>query len=124
MYLLDTNVVLWALKYPDRLGPETLRILENEPHTISVVSVWEIIIKARSGKLRVPQPYKEVITLLGSKTLPVTIEHINQLSDIRLPHKDPFDAMLIAQTKFENFTLITGDAVLLNSPYSVRMASL
>ncbi|MGI9027284.1 MAG: type II toxin-antitoxin system VapC family toxin [Candidatus Saccharimonadales bacterium] len=124
MYLLDTHVVLWALKYPERLGPKTLNIIKNEPHFISVVSVWEITIKARAGKLRVPQPYKDVITLLGSKTLPITLEHVHQLSDIKLPHNDPFDAMLIAQVKSERLTLITSDRLLLDSPYSVRMASL
>lgn len=123
-YLLDTNVVLWALKYPERLGKETTRIIREEQCFISVASIWEIIIKVRTGKLQVPLPAKEVITLVRATELPITLAHVDQLEDIRLPHRDPFDAILIAQAKQEKITLITGDEILLDSPYDVASAKL
>lgn len=124
VYLLDTSVILWALKYPHRLGPETTKIVKQERLYISVASVWEIIIKVRGGKLRVPMPAKEVIQLLDAKELPITLAHVDQLTDIKLPHKDPFDAILVAQAKSEGFTLLTTDMKILDSPYPAFLAKL
>lgn len=118
-YLLDTNVVLRALKYPDRLGKQTTAIVTKEECYISVASVWEIIIKVRAGKLRVPLPAKEVISLLGAKELPIALAHVDKLMDIKLPHKDPFDWILTAQSKVEKLTLVTSDQILLDGPYDV-----
>lgn len=124
VYLLDTSIVLWALKYPQRLGPETTKIIKEERLYISVASIWEIIIKLRKGKLRIPTPAKEIIELLDAKELPITLIHVDQLTDIKLPHKDPFDAILVAQAKSEGFTLLTTDVKILDSPYPVRHAEL
>lgn len=123
-YLLDTSVILWAMKYPERLGPKTTEILKNERHYISVASIWEITIKVGTGKLRVPLPASEVITILKSEELLILPRHVDQITDIKLPHNDPFDFLLVAQAKIEGLTLLTTDKIILNSPYQTFLASL
>jgi PIN domain nuclease of toxin-antitoxin system len=52
--LLDTNAWLWMTLASERLGPRTYALLAdggNAPF-LSVVSAWEIVIKAQLGKLR------------------------------------------------------------------------
>ena len=121
-YLLDTSVVLWALNYPERIGMRTTKILKGESLFISVASLWEITIKVRAGRLRVPLPVQKVLDLLGATELPITTAHIDQLMEIKLPHKDPFDAILVAQAKTENISLLTTDRQLLESPYTTLSA--
>ncbi|HSW37616.1 MAG TPA: type II toxin-antitoxin system VapC family toxin [Candidatus Saccharimonadales bacterium] len=123
-YLLDTSVVLWALKYPERLGKRARKILAEEDLYISVVSIWEMIIKVRSGKLRIPLPAKEVYSLLKCLELPVNLSHVDQIMDVKLPQKDPFDTMLVAQAKVEDMTLLTTDMKILDSPYPAFNAKL
>lgn len=117
-YLLDTSIVLYALKYPERLGDNTRQILTGS-HTIYVssVSIWEIVIKIRAGKLRIPRPLQEITALLGAAELSVAHCHTFTALTIELPHKDPFDHMLIAQSVTEKLPLITTDRVLLASSY-------
>ena len=80
--------------------------------------------KVRAGKLRVPLPVSEMLQLLRAVELPVRAAHIDALETICLPHKDPFDALLVAQGKYEKLTLISVDHVLLASTYDVISAKI
>jgi PIN domain nuclease of toxin-antitoxin system len=56
--LLDTHIFLWYITNDDRLPPpmaDAIRHLENEAF-LSVVSVWEILVKNQIGKLALPSP--------------------------------------------------------------------
>ena len=56
--LLDTHIFLWFIS-GDRRLPEamldSIRNVDNEVY-LSVVSLWEAIVKYRLGKLPLPQP--------------------------------------------------------------------
>jgi PIN domain nuclease of toxin-antitoxin system len=51
--LLDTHAVLWALREPERLGLRLRRMFRNNFFVplVSTVSLWEILAKAKAGKL-------------------------------------------------------------------------
>ncbi|WP_264986520.1 type II toxin-antitoxin system VapC family toxin, partial [Komagataeibacter swingsii] len=51
--LLDTHALLWWLSDSDRLGENAREIIADPAHDIlvSIVSLWEIAIKIRIGKL-------------------------------------------------------------------------
>jgi PIN domain nuclease of toxin-antitoxin system len=53
--LLDTLTLLWVLGEPKRLRIETRQMLADPANTVfvSAVSLWEIVVKCRAGKLRV-----------------------------------------------------------------------
>lgn len=52
--LLDTHALLWWLADDDRIGAGARALIENPDNNIliSVVSLWEITVKVRIGKLR------------------------------------------------------------------------
>jgi len=57
--LLDTHTFLFAITEPERLSPAVHEALLNEdlPRWVSVVSLWEIILKIQIGKLDLtPEP--------------------------------------------------------------------
>jgi len=79
---------------------------------VSVVSLFEIAVKVRSGKLRADM--KELIDgidLQGFQLLPLTERHIAALEKLPVhpDHKDPFDHQLIAQAIAEDLTFLSFD---------------
>lgn len=111
-YLLDTNVVLWVLEGNPRLGPAARRALSSgRPLHVSPASTWELGIKARIGKIVVPANLAQGIGAAGLTPLPVTIDHT--LTEVALPHRDPFDHLIVAQARCEDLVLVTADRVLI-----------
>lgn len=111
--LLDTHVWIWFLSNPDRLGDHTKTILKKrQSHLfVSAISVWEVSIKVKIGKLTV-DPDLELLDGDFSQ-LAFTVQHAKSTVQLPLIHKDPFDRALIAQARDEQMRLITSDASLL-----------
>jgi PIN domain nuclease of toxin-antitoxin system len=90
---------------------------------VSVVSIWEIVIKLQLGKLKLQYPLTELITsqkqINNLEILPVTLDHVLALPNLPIYHKDPFDRLLIAQAIVEQAVLISNDALL--AKYSVEV---
>jgi PIN domain nuclease of toxin-antitoxin system len=61
-YLLDTHVLLWFLREPEKLPSHVLAAIEGaETQTaVSVVSLLEIAIKTSLNKLSLPKPFDEL----------------------------------------------------------------
>ena len=53
-YLLDTNIFLWFLNGDHRIPDNFIEIISAQGNSIniSIVSIWEIIIKESLGKLK------------------------------------------------------------------------
>jgi len=85
--------------------------IENDPgnYLVSTISFWEVAIKRQIGKLTtdldVPQTVKDV----GFIILDIVTAHVYEYESLPLIHRDPFDRMLIAQSKTERLPLLTGD---------------
>ena len=45
----------------------------------------------------------------GFEILPITFEHAIELSTLEFVHRDPFDRLLIAQSKSDNLVIVTKD---------------
>ena len=118
-YLLDTSTILWALAEPTLLSAPARKALKTGPTVMSVVSYWEVVIKARKGMLSISDPvvwWERATDLLGSHVLSIRAGHIGALAGLPELHKDPFDRMLIAQSAAEGFTLVTKDAAVRGYP--------
>jgi PIN domain nuclease of toxin-antitoxin system len=115
--LLDTHALLWWALDDKRLSPRALRII-RDPETeivVSVVSLWEIAIKAGLKKLSLPGNPAVILDTAEAQhctILPVYAPHalaVYALPDID-GHRDPFDRLLVTQCLFEGLTLVTADA--------------
>lgn len=103
--LLDTHVFLWYISGDQRLTRsmlEQLRQPANEVY-LSVVSLWEIIIKYQIGKMPLPQSPEQYIPqqrqnhMIGNLDVDVDVASVRQLITLPTLHNDPFDRLLICQ---------------------------
>ncbi len=99
----------------ERLGNRARGILEDGANDIyfSVVSAWEVVIKARVGKLAVvgePDDYvRSRLRMQRLRILPCELEHVVGVANLPDHHRDPFDRLLVAQAISEDFTLLSSD---------------
>jgi PIN domain nuclease of toxin-antitoxin system len=108
--LLDTHALLWWLDGDDRLTPEaTEAIAGAELVAVSAASAWEIGIKQALGKLDGPVDLSAEMATNGFTGLPITVAHALAAGALPLHHADPFDRMLVAQSRLEGLTLVTRD---------------
>ncbi|NQU65836.1 MAG: type II toxin-antitoxin system VapC family toxin [SAR324 cluster bacterium] len=115
--LLDTHIFLWWLFDDPKLSKKIRKLLgdTNNPIFVSSASVWEIATKYRLGKLpaasSVAQNVPYWIQKAGFKPLVITPDHAQLSGSWEVDHRDPFDRMLAAQTRIENFSLISIDKI-------------
>jgi PIN domain nuclease of toxin-antitoxin system len=111
-YLLDTSTLIWSMASPDRLSPLARRALKTGPLVLSVVSYWEVVIKARKGMLAVADPvswWSRATIFLGGDILSIRAAHISAMAGLPDLHKDPFDRMLVAQAVTEGLVFLSSD---------------
>lgn len=117
--LVDSHIFLWLLYKPQSITKSTEQIIQTAEYVgVSIITLWELAIKHKLGKLRFST--EELLEGIKAIEFPLLLcqpNHIIALKHINLPHKDPFDALLIAQAKAEGFTLLTADKQLLDSSY-------
>ncbi len=124
-YLLDTMVWLWSVASTDKIGKAGLEILTSGDEEVyfSAASSWEIAIKTKLGKFRLPEePARYVPKRLaeqGIHSLPVTQSHSLKVYDLTLHHHDPFDRMIIAQAIVEEMVILTSDRAFKKYPVEV-----
>ncbi|MCA6589538.1 MAG: type II toxin-antitoxin system VapC family toxin [Pseudanabaena sp.] len=115
--LLDTHAFMWWHSEPECIPKSTLTLLQDPDHELilSVVSLWEMQIKIQLGKLTLRDDLEIMLKIQQERNnislISVTLPHILELKNLPPHHKDPFDRMLIAQSKVENATLISRDSV-------------
>lgn len=119
--LLDTHVLIWALSTPERIKPEVQDLLINVDNIVlvSVASLWELQIKKSLNKISLPNDFIPQLQENGFDLLDINYKHIVTLSKLPLIHRDPFDRMLIAQTIYEDLSLITSDSEIIK--YDVQI---
>ncbi len=110
--LLDTAVLIYAVESPQRLSKRSTSIIRNPGNILelSSISLAEIAIKARIGKLMISDAVvKQAIEELDIRVLPYTAEHALGLFGLPLHHSDPFDRQIIAQALCERTPVVTPD---------------
>ena len=120
--LLDTHALLWWLADDHQLGPQARELIEDPGNDvlISVVSLWEIVVKVRVGKLEADiQEVADSVTREGFALLDINSAHLVTLAQLPMHHRDPFDHLLIAQAIEEDATFISEDRNA--SRYKVRL---
>lgn len=113
--LLDSHTFLWLSSMPQNLSSQAL-IACSDPNNqlyLSLASIWEMQIKWQLGKLQLPDTLPNIVHKMqvGSAILLLSLrlDHIWNLSQLPLHHRDPFDRIMIAQAISHNFTLVSRD---------------
>jgi PIN domain nuclease of toxin-antitoxin system len=113
--LLDTHLILWWMADHPALPPRARELIADGANdvAVSVASLWEIAIKAAQGKLHADLARVEEASRTGGFTL-LSIEprHVRALGVLPAVHGDPFDRMLVAQSRAEPRYLVTADRAL------------
>jgi len=112
--LLDTHLVLWWLNGDPRLPqPVVERVQAAEAEVfVSQASLWEMAIKVSIGRLRVDLPELErQVPLQGFRWLPIRTTHLLAVAELESDgdHRDPFDRLLVCQSRTEPMLLLTVD---------------
>ncbi len=118
MYLLDTNALL-ILMFGEvtsaELSKGTIDVLQNTDELfVSEISLWEIAIKVKIGKLVISQSVNQMANKCrenGIRFIPVTIDQFDKTLDLPLiaDQRDPFDRLIVAVAKLNGLTVISTD---------------
>ena len=116
--LLDTCTFLWLALDPKRISKPATDLINNESVQLmlSQVSVMEIVMKFRIGKLPLPEaPHlwiptrREFFKLEDAPLSETVIFRSGQLPDV---HNDPFDRLIAAHAIESGATLLSPDSPL------------
>ena len=116
-YLIDTQCWLYWHINPEKLSKEQYEILEDGDNDIyfSTVSAWEIMIKYRLKKLKLPAlPFRYIPDRIKKdqlKVLPFSLENALRIENLPDHHADPFDRFLITQAQTGDMIILTDDPI-------------
>src|SRR5262245_15946706 len=115
--LLDTHTLLWFLADDPKLTLVAKTAIEDPANErwLSPISLLEIALKHRLGKLPLPASFGTLFpaALLAEDIhlLPLEAQHIEPLTTLPMHHRDPFDRLIAATAQVEGLTLVSADAV-------------
>jgi PIN domain nuclease of toxin-antitoxin system len=124
--LLDTHIFLWYITGDRRLSGAVLPLIRDPANAVylSVVSVWEAMVKYQLGRLPLPQPPDIYIPQQRQRhrieSLSLDEESVTNLAKLPGLHKDPFDRMLICQAIQHGLTIVSVDDAL--GAYSAQVS--
>lgn len=112
--LLDTHVAVWSVSASQRLPSAIIDLLADPDNDVfvSVVSIWEIVLKNSSSRQRMPFSAAVGAYRFGEfdyETLGLLPTHAIRFEELPFHHRDPFDRMIVAQALVEQAQLITHD---------------
>ena len=113
--LLDTHTFLWWVADLPRLSGRARSEIANPENEIllSAASGWEIAIKSALGRLKLsaePSVFvPEHLRRNDFDVIPVGLHHGLEVYGLPPHHRDPFDRLLVAQSRCEGIPLISAD---------------
>jgi len=93
--------------------------LNGSQLVVSVVSLWELVVKCGTGALRIGSPDRTLpdwTARLGARVLSVEAAHAYAVHTLPPIHRDPFDRLLVAQAISEDLPLLTSDECMQQHP--------
>ena len=120
--LLDTCTFLWLAADDPQLSKTALASCRDPGNEVflSALSVWEIAVKYRLGRLPLPvRPERYVVSRRRWLRLePLAFDESSAAHDALLPnhHRDPFDRGLVSQALLNGMTIVTPDPMIARYP--------
>ena len=114
--LLDTCALLWLAEGGEHLSPEARELIEEAPVVyVSAISAFELGLKCRSGKLRLPVPaaewFKSVVDHHGLGVIPLDWNICLAATELPPLHGDSCDRFIVATAKSRRLAVVTGDPI-------------
>ncbi|QQV76613.1 type II toxin-antitoxin system VapC family toxin [Sphingomonas aliaeris] len=128
--LLDTHFLVWLATLPDKITKREFLALERrtEPLIVSAISIWELRVKwhAYDPKRREKEsidPDTALSFAMANDFAMAPLEPSDCILrvDPPIPHKDPFDEMLLVHAYRLGARLMTRDRKLLGHPLTVQV---
>jgi PIN domain nuclease of toxin-antitoxin system len=117
--LLDTHALLWWALDPGQLSPtaaERVSEMEKLGGFASSISIWELGIKAKRGKLELGISIEEMVRRIERSAVVelVPVDTTIWLRSLALDwaHTDPADRVIVATALLKGVPLLTKDAVI------------
>jgi PIN domain nuclease of toxin-antitoxin system len=111
--LLDTHLLLWVAYEPEHLSRIARDEIEGAAQVwFSAASIWEVAIKAELGRADFTVDARILRRGLldnGYDELAITAAHGAATVDLPPLHRNPFDRILVAQSRVEGIELLTND---------------
>jgi len=109
--LVDSHAFIWWADASPALSAAARGVIADPANeaTISIASLWELTIKASSGKLTLPAELETMVVTLQFSVLAVNFDHLLRMATLPRLHRDPFDRMMIAQSLAEAMPIVTSD---------------
>ncbi len=113
--LIDTHVLLWFVDNDPQLSKRASALISDPSNDVlvSMASLWEMAIKFSGGKLKLQPDFAGFVSahLAANdfEILPIETLHLAEVAHLPFHHRDPFDRLLIAQSRAENIPLISAD---------------
>jgi PIN domain nuclease of toxin-antitoxin system len=118
MMLLDTCTLLWWTLEPDQLsGIAANEIQRAEKLVISSISIWEIGIKIKRSKLKIPLTLDDYVARLkrvGNINI-IAVDETIWIKNLQLDwtHKDPADRTIVATAEIHSLPIVTPDRIII-----------
>jgi PIN domain nuclease of toxin-antitoxin system len=115
--LLDTHAFLWWVDDAGELSRRARSVIADPRNEclLSLVSCWEMAIKASLGKLRlatrIDRFVPEQLAANGFRQLGIDLRHVARVARLAFHHRDPFDRLLAAQALEDGLAVVSADSV-------------
>jgi PIN domain nuclease of toxin-antitoxin system len=121
--LLDTHIWFRYQVFPKLLRPSTVGAIDRAALRsavfVSVISIWELAMLQRDGRLELYEGTdrwcQQALSKPGIALLPlspqIAIESVNLPEPM---HKDPADRILVASARVERMTIVSSDKKMLS----------
>jgi len=128
--VIDTHVWYRRVHTPEQLTRPQTEALDSHSTSVlgvSAISCWEIAKRVQNGRMRLPRPVGQWLTLAlrfpGVRLLPLTPEIA--VASTQLPgtfQKDLADQIIVATARVHGCPLLTSDRKILDYPYVETIA--
>jgi PIN domain nuclease of toxin-antitoxin system len=122
MLLLDTHVVHWLAVDAPNFGRQCrarLQSAKRDDIVVSAVSIWELGLLVRKGRLRPPlgtdvRTFTSRLAATQIGMVDLDLAAVLDAEDLPDFHDDPADRFLVATARVRDLTFITADWRILN----------
>ena len=127
--LLDTHIWVWSVLEPQRLSARVTRALAAATNELwlSPISTWELAWLVEKQRISLDTHFEAWLPrALGAAPFREALfshEIAAAVRDVRLPHRDPADLLLVATARVLNLTLVTADERLIGAKQVPTLAN-